>query len=129
MSDIIRVVDEKDAEVYGQKWAQVKKLITSKTAGSKNADLGILRLQPKKKTVPNIHPESEELFYILKGKGTLTVGQETKEIKAGQGVYIPSNVTHTFENTDEEIMEFLLIHSPPEPEEEIKGSPWAEEHA
>lgn len=127
MDDIIKIVDEKSAEAYGQKWAQVKKLITPKTAGSKNVDLGILRLQPKKKTIPNIHPESEELFYILKGKGTLTVDRETKQIKAGQGVYIPPNVTHTFENTGEEVMEFLLILCPPQSGEEIKASPWSEE--
>lgn len=127
MNEIIKIVDENSAEAYGQKWAQVKKLITPKTAGSKNVELGILQLQPKKKTIPNIHPESEELFYILKGKGTLTADHETKEIKAGQSVYIPPNLTHTFENTGEEIMEFLLILCPPQSEGEMKASPWSKE--
>jgi len=126
MDNAITIIEESGAEVYGQEWAEVKKLITPKTAGSKNVDLGILRLQSKKKTIPNTHPESEELFYILKGKGTLTADQETKEIRAGQGIYIPPNVTHTFENTGDEVLEFLLILCPPQSGEEMKTSPWSE---
>ena len=66
------------------------------------------------------------MFYMLKGKGTITVEEETEEIEAGVAIYIPENVIHHFENTQDEEMIFILVHAPPEDAEDVTDSPWAE---
>lgn len=99
-------------------------LLNPKTVGSKNMDLGILRLEKNNKTKPNIHPSSEEMFYVLTGHGRIIVENESADIEPGLAIYIPPNVVHIFENTGTETMVFLLMHAPPETKEEVKRSPW-----
>jgi mannose-6-phosphate isomerase-like protein (cupin superfamily) len=73
-----------------------------------------------------MHPRSEEMFYLLKGKGTITVEDETEEIEAGVAIYIPENVVHHFENTQDGEMVFILVHAPPEDAQDVADSPWAQ---
>ena len=42
------------------------------------------------------HKEKEEIFYLLKGKGTLTVDGEEKPFKENDVIHIPKNTKHTF---------------------------------
>ncbi|MBS7651467.1 cupin domain-containing protein, partial [Candidatus Bathyarchaeota archaeon] len=86
--------------------------------------VGYLVLEAKSRTKPNIHPNSEEAFYITKGKGIIKVNNEARNVEKGDVIFIPKNVWHEFENTEDEPMEWVLIISPPPSEEEYKSSPW-----
>ncbi|HEY0545421.1 MAG TPA: cupin domain-containing protein [Pyrinomonadaceae bacterium] len=58
------------------------------------------------------HLETEEIYYILRGKGRMIVGDETREVEAGDAVFIPRGHTHTLENTGREAMTILLVCGP-----------------
>lgn len=47
--------------------------------------------------------------YVLRGEATITIGGETYHVKAGDAVFIPEGVVHSYENTGEEPFEFLCI--------------------
>lgn len=47
--------------------------------------------------------------YVLRGEATITIGDETYHVKAGDAVFIPEGVVHSYENTGEEPFEFLCI--------------------
>ena len=47
--------------------------------------------------------------YVLRGEATITIGEETHHVKAGDVVFIPEGVIHSYENTGEEPFEFLCI--------------------
>lgn len=47
--------------------------------------------------------------YILRGEAVITIGEETHHVKAGDVVFIPEGVVHSYENTGEEPFEFLCI--------------------
>jgi quercetin dioxygenase-like cupin family protein len=47
--------------------------------------------------------------YVLRGEATITIGEETHRVKAGDVVFIPANVVHSYENTGDEPFEFLCI--------------------
>jgi mannose-6-phosphate isomerase-like protein (cupin superfamily) len=57
----------------------------------------------------HFHRETEEIYYILAGKGEMTVGDETTEVDAGDAVFIPKNHAHTLKNTGNEPMKILLV--------------------
>ena len=126
MGEIVKVVRESEGRTFVQETCRATILLSPDNVSSRGMDLGILHLQPRSKTLPNIHPRSEEMFYLLKGKGTITVEEETEEIEAGVAIYIPENVIHHFENTQDEEMIFILVHAPPEDAEDVTDSPWAE---
>ncbi|HUH96225.1 MAG TPA: cupin domain-containing protein [Anaerolineales bacterium] len=47
--------------------------------------------------------------YVLRGKATITIGAETHDVKAGDVVFIPAGVIHSYQNTGAEPFEFLCI--------------------
>jgi mannose-6-phosphate isomerase-like protein (cupin superfamily) len=58
------------------------------------------------------HLETEEVYYILEGRGRMTVGSEVRDVAAGDAVFIPLKHAHTLENTGEEPMRLLLVCGP-----------------
>lgn len=47
--------------------------------------------------------------YVLRGEATITIGDETYHVKAGDVVFIPEGAVHSYENTGEEPFEFLCV--------------------
>ncbi len=47
--------------------------------------------------------------YVLRGNATITIGDETHRVSAGDVVFIPEGAVHSYENTGEEPFEFLCI--------------------
>jgi len=124
MGEKLKTIKKEEGIRLEQEGSVAWMLLTPETVGSKNMDLGILRLERNNKTKPNIHPSSEEMFYVLTGRGRIIVENESADIEPGLAIYIPPNVVHIFENTGTEPIVFLLMHAPPETKEEVKGSPW-----
>lgn len=58
------------------------------------------------------HLLTEEIYYILRGVGRITVGEENREVGAGDAVFIPRGFMHTLENTGSETMTILLVCGP-----------------
>ncbi len=44
----------------------------------------------------HIHPHQDEIFYILVGQYRFQVGDEKHELTAGDAIFMPRNVPHTF---------------------------------
>ncbi len=58
------------------------------------------------------HRETEEIYYILRGSGRMTVGAETRAVEAGDAIFIPREAAHSLENTGIEPMTLLLVCGP-----------------
>jgi mannose-6-phosphate isomerase-like protein (cupin superfamily) len=52
-------------------------------------------LQPGTMLDPHMHPDVEEVCYILEGDAEILVGDETSIVGPGQLVYIPPQQLHT----------------------------------
>jgi mannose-6-phosphate isomerase-like protein (cupin superfamily) len=58
------------------------------------------------------HLLTEEIYYILQGRGRMTIGEEAREVSAGDAIFIPLERAHTLENTGHEPMRLLLVCGP-----------------
>src|SRR5512135_708698 len=47
--------------------------------------------------------------YVLGGSATITIGDETYQVKTGDVVFIPEGVVHSYQNAGVEPFEFLCI--------------------
>ena len=56
--------------------------------------------------------DPEQCYYIIKGKGLMIIEEETREVTAGDAVYIPSNSKHGIKNIGNDILEYLTANSP-----------------
>jgi mannose-6-phosphate isomerase-like protein (cupin superfamily) len=56
--------------------------------------------------------DPEQCYYIIKGKGLMIKEVETREVSAGDAVYIPSNKKHGIKNMGDNVLEYLTANSP-----------------
>jgi mannose-6-phosphate isomerase-like protein (cupin superfamily) len=54
------------------------------------------------------HSEKEQTFFVLKGTGAITIGDETEKVKAGDVIFVPRNSAHTTESFDEDLIYLCL---------------------
>jgi quercetin dioxygenase-like cupin family protein len=58
------------------------------------------------------HPYVEVAF-TLEGTAAITVGNETREVKAGGIVVIPANTPHRFVNSGDSLLRQIDVHASP----------------
>lgn len=61
---------------------------------------------------PHYQKVSDEIYYILRGQGNLTVGDETRELREGDVASIPKGQVHGFVNTGVEPCLVLFSSGP-----------------
>jgi mannose-6-phosphate isomerase-like protein (cupin superfamily) len=58
------------------------------------------------------HMNNDEIIFIQKGEGTLTLGEESIEVKSGDVVFVPRGVWHGLHNTSKENLRMVFQYSP-----------------
>jgi len=66
-----------------------------------------------KTTKLHYHETSEEIYFILEGKGLMEIEGEESEVSKGQAIVIPPMQRHRIRNTGNQELMFLCICSPP----------------
>ncbi|HVF57675.1 MAG TPA: cupin domain-containing protein [Pyrinomonadaceae bacterium] len=92
--------------------SEIRPLVDRTTSSAERCSLAEEILPPGATVGRHHHLETEEIYYILGGRGRMTVGDETREVSAGDAVFIPRGSTHTLENTGAEAMTILLVCGP-----------------
>ena len=72
----------------------------------------IVKAKPGQGPPSHTHPYVEVAF-ILEGTATITVGDETREVKEGDIVVIPANTPHRFINSGATTLRQIDIHASP----------------
>jgi len=68
-------------------------------------------LQPGLSYKPHSHPNQEEIWYIISGKGTMRIDEEKRKIRDGDIIYIPVNGVHQIINDGDEMIKFLAMEA------------------
>ncbi len=66
-------------------------------------------LQPGQSYEPHKHEDHEEIYYIIRGRGRIRVGNEYREFRDGDAIYIPEGEVHEIINDSDEMVEFLAF--------------------
>ncbi|MCD1295980.1 hypothetical protein CUJ83_13335 [Methanocella sp. CWC-04] len=64
-------------------------------------------------TKRHIHEKSQEVYYILKGRGVMTLGERSFDVKEGDAILIPPGTSHKIKNTGDSGLRILCICTPP----------------
>ncbi|URM90630.1 cupin domain-containing protein [Streptomyces sp. MRC013] len=57
--------------------------------------------------------KEDEVYLVVSGRGSITVGTETTQVGRGSVVYVPAGVPHRFHHITEDLR-VLVVFSPPE---------------
>jgi len=68
-------------------------------------------VSPGRRTAPHCLNTSE-VYYILQGRGRMTIGGESADVDPGCTIYIPPNVVQYIENIGDSDLLFLCIVDP-----------------
>jgi quercetin dioxygenase-like cupin family protein len=74
--------------------------------------LAVFRYEPGQEGPEHVHEDKVEVYYCLKGKGTVIVDEKEYLLEAGSALYIPPEKYHETKNTGNEVFEFLGIFAP-----------------
>jgi mannose-6-phosphate isomerase-like protein (cupin superfamily) len=92
--------------------SEIRPLIDRTTSTVTACSLAEELLPPGCRVAPHHHRQMEEIYYILSGSGVMTVGEEQREVGAGDAIFIPRGQRHTLENTGPEAIRLLLVCGP-----------------
>ncbi|MFQ6094577.1 MAG: cupin domain-containing protein [Candidatus Bathyarchaeia archaeon] len=108
---VIRLKDVETEQILG---GPIKPVVNPRKVGSKNLVFALGVFNPGEGLVPHIHPQSEEVYYVIKGKGTVYVGEEKKEtpIEPEVALYIPPGTIHAVTNTGKEKLLIAFFVAP-----------------
>lgn len=93
--------------------AQIRSILDHTNAPIRNQSLGEATLPPGTGNEGHRHPKSEEIYYVLSGRGTMTVADETREVKPFDAILIPPGTYHKLVNAGDEPLAFLCCCAPP----------------
>jgi mannose-6-phosphate isomerase-like protein (cupin superfamily) len=67
---------------------------------------------PGRKMRVHKHLNNDELIFIHKGEGTLTLDEETIDVKTGDVIFVPRDTWHGLDNTGKENLQMIFQYSP-----------------
>jgi oxalate decarboxylase/phosphoglucose isomerase-like protein (cupin superfamily) len=105
-------------------WGVIKPLVATDNTDDPAVSLMHVVLLPGQGHERHNHPGSDEILYILAGRGDQMVDDgEPFEVRPGQAVFIPKGAFHSTVNTGWEPMTILAIYAPAGAEQALKGLP------
>ena len=60
----------------------------------------------------HIHPDAEEIVVITRGNGTAFIGEERRNVRTEDVLYIPPGMEHEIRNTGDDLLGVLFINVP-----------------
>jgi mannose-6-phosphate isomerase-like protein (cupin superfamily) len=96
--NIIRLEDAPTRKALG---GTLKAIFGPENVGAKNFRFSVGYFDPGEGLQVHIHPESEEVYYVISGTGVVYLGKERKQIPIEPGIslYIDAGTLHGVTNT------------------------------
>jgi mannose-6-phosphate isomerase-like protein (cupin superfamily) len=92
-------VDEQLTEDEG--WVNLRlRWIVTEDIGAKYGTFGYVEFPANSSHELHKHPNADEIFYVLSGRGIVRSGEEMFEVGPGDTVFVPQGDTHYFRNID-----------------------------
>ncbi len=92
--------------------SEIRELLAHRNSCIRNQSLAEARVAVGGVTAPHYHPRAEEIYYILRGAGSLRIDEETRDVGVGDAIAIPPGAVHTIRNTGDEPLIFLCCCAP-----------------
>lgn len=92
--------------------SEIRELLAHRNSSIAKQSLAEARLSPGLATTPHYHPVTEEIYYILEGSGLMRIGDEHRDVVAGDAIAIPPGQVHQITNTGSVVLKFLCCCAP-----------------
>lgn len=106
-------IHESEVEANDLPGRKHKMIIRPDNMGSKMMCFGMADFPAQSHAPAHVHPEEEEILYVLTGEGEMYFDGEPEPIQPGTCIIVPPKVKHSIKNDSPEILRVVYIFSPP----------------
>lgn len=92
--------------------SEIRELLAHRNSCIRQQSLAEARVPPGTSTTPHYHPRTEEIYYILSGRGRMHIEGEVRNVGPGDAIAIPPGSVHTITNVGAEVLTFLCCCAP-----------------
>lgn len=92
--------------------SEIRELLAHRNSCISNQSLAEARLAVGCSTMAHFHPQCEEIYYLLSGKGRMQIEDEVCDVDVGDAIAIPPGARHQITNTGDQELRFLCCCAP-----------------
>ena len=107
------VINLADAPPFTTKdGSEIRELLAHRNSAIRNQSLAEARIPPGEATAPHYHPQAEEIYYLLEGRGRMQIEDQIREVGPGDAIAIPPGQRHQITTISKEPLRFLCCCAP-----------------
>jgi mannose-6-phosphate isomerase-like protein (cupin superfamily) len=112
------------AEAPQEEWHKLRTniLMDAGELGSRNMSVTWIEVPGGVEQEMHSHEESEQVYVVTRGSGSMTVAGDRQEIESGDLVMVPPATDHTIANGNSEDLCCISVQSPPITVSEVYGN-------
>jgi len=123
----MEIVNRSASEPFTTKdGSKIRSILDRTNSSASHQSLAEATLPPGAATEAHRHPRTEEIYYLLSGRGRMRLGDEWQEVGPGDGILIPPGAIHQIRNVGAEPLTFLCCCAPPYAHEDTLLEPRAQ---
>ena len=92
--------------------SEIRELLAYRNSCVRNQTLAEARLPPGGSTITHHHVRTEEIYYVLEGRGRMQLGDQTRDVGPGDAIAIPPGAIHQMTNVGADCLKFLCCCAP-----------------
>jgi mannose-6-phosphate isomerase-like protein (cupin superfamily) len=92
--------------------SEIRELLAYRNSAIRNQSLAEARIAPGAGTQEHYHSRTEEIYYITNGVGRLRIGEEIRDVRAGDAIAIPPGQRHKIWNSGSGVLTLLCCCAP-----------------
>lgn len=93
--------------------SEIRELLAHRNSCIRQQSLAEARLAPQQSTTPHYHVRTEEIYFIVAGRGQMRVGDQQRDVQAGDAIAIPPGQPHQITNVGTDTLRLLCCCAPP----------------
>lgn len=110
--EVVRSVSE--TEPVTLSWGRLVWLVGEEQTPGAKQTLGVVTIEPGQRNPLHMHPNCEELLYVMEGEADHKLGQDMFHLKAGDVIRIPQGVPHWAQATGSTALVAVISFSAPD---------------
>ncbi len=91
----------------------IRELVHPERGGPPNLSVAEAVIAPGQATRPHYHTDSNEVYYVLSGKGVVRIGEKSEFAEAGACLFIPARAVHAARCDSDAALVILCLSAPP----------------
>jgi mannose-6-phosphate isomerase-like protein (cupin superfamily) len=98
--------------------SEIRSILDRSNSTASHQSLAEATVPIGEETEEHYHPRAEEIYYVLRGQGLMTLGDDRREVGPGDGILIPPGTRHKIRNLAEGLLVILCCCAPPYSQED-----------